>query len=401
MNDANEPTGVAPRADGPAGLNGPNVLSDRVRSLRLPERRSGGRGGCLPWGLCVLFFLSSVALGAMAFRPGTGSAGPPGAVPAVSGDVAGSGDVVLEAKGYVIPAHTIQVSPEVAGRIEWLHPDFEEGRHFEPWMVLARLKSVEYRAELDRARGVLAAAQERLQEIETGWPLERQQAEAKLASARSNMEYRQRELDRVRRGGVSSTPKERDEAESLAEQAVKAHDEALKAVELLGDKGPRPSRIAAARAEVKQAEADLVKAQERADNCYISPPVAGTILTKKAEKGNMVNPVAFNISASLCDMADLRDLEVDLSIQERDIAQVFVGQDCAVMPEAFQKCEPFLQKHPGGYKGVVSRLMPIADRAKGAIPVRVKIDRDQIPPEEEGAYLKPDMGVIVSFKKAK
>ena len=40
--------------------------------------------------------------------------------------------------------------------------------------------------------------------------------------------------------------------------------------------------------------------------------------------------------------------------------------------------------------------MPIADRAKGAIPVRVKI---RIPAEEEGIYLKPEMGVIVSFFK--
>ena len=40
--------------------------------------------------------------------------------------------------------------------------------------------------------------------------------------------------------------------------------------------------------------------------------------------------------------------------------------------------------------------MPIADRAKGAIPVRVKLE---IPAEEEGVYLKPEMGAIVSFYK--
>jgi hypothetical protein len=109
-----------------------------------------------------------------------------------------------------------------------------------------------------------------------------------------------------------------------------------------------------------------------------------------------VNPAAFNISASLCDMADLTELEVDMSIQERDIASVFKGQKCYVMPEAFQSYGPFLKVHPQGYEGVVSRLMPIADRAKGAIPVRVKIT---IPPDEEGVYLKPDMGVVVSFRR--
>ncbi len=41
--------------------------------------------------------------------------------------------------------------------------------------------------------------------------------------------------------------------------------------------------------------------------------------------------------------------------------------------------------------------MPIADRAKGAIPVRVKLT---VPREEEGVYLKPEMGAIVTFYEA-
>ena len=60
---------------------------------------------------------------------------------------------------------------------------------------------------------------------------------------------------------------------------------------------------------------------------------------------------------------------------------------CQVRPEAFSDRT---------YKGVVSRLMPMADRAKGAVPVRVKID---VPRDEEGVYLKPEMGAIVAFLK--
>ncbi len=61
------------------------------------------------------------------------------------------------------------------------------------------------------------------------------------------------------------------------------------------------------------------------------------------------------------------------------------GQKCKIRAEAFPDRV---------YDGVVARLMPIADRAKGAIPVRVKID---IPREEEGVYLKPEMGAVVAF----
>ena len=75
------------------------------------------------------------------------------------------------------------------------------------------------------------------------------------------------------------------------------------------------------------------------------------------------------------------------TIQERDVANVFKGQRCQVRPEAFPKRL---------YQGTVSRLLPIADRSKGAVPVRVKID---VPKEEEGVYLKPEMGAIVAFMK--
>jgi multidrug resistance efflux pump len=165
--------------------------------------------------------------------------------------------------------------------------------------------------------------------------------------------------------------------------------------------GARDERKLAARAEMEQARAALAKAQWRLDNCVIRAPVTGTVLTKKAELGNVVNPSAFSsgISASLCDMADLRDLEIDLSIQERDIATVRQGQRCLVMPEAYQGDKAFLASRPKGYEGFVSRLMPTADRAKGAIPVRVRIPREAIPPSEAGKYLRPDMAALVSFQK--
>ena len=45
----------------------------------------------------------------------------------------------------------------------------------------------------------------------------------------------------------------------------------------------------------------------------------------------------------------------------------------------------------------LAALMPIADRAKGAIPIRVKLS---VPREEEGVYLKPEMGAVVTFYAA-
>ena len=126
----------------------------------------------------------------------------------------------------------------------------------------------------------------------------------------------------------------------------------------------RGKKVAAAEAEVRQAEADLVKARWRLDNCKIRAPIDGTILKKNAEEGNLVNPIAMNGSFSLCDLADLSDLEVELTIEERDISKVAPGQKCKIRTDAYPDRI---------YEGVVSRLMPIADRNKAAIPVRVKV----------------------------
>ena len=151
--------------------------------------------------------------------------------------------------------------------------------------------------------------------------------------------------------------------------------------------GPRAERIEAAWADLEQTEADLVKARWRLDNCVIRAPISGTILTKKAEIGNLVNPIAFSGSTALCEMADLSELEVDIAIEEREVAKIFKNQLCRVRAEAYPERT---------YNGRVSRLMPTADRGKSAIPVRVVLT---VPKEEEGVYLKPDMGAVVSFLK--
>ena len=172
--------------------------------------------------------------------------------------------------------------------------------------------------------------------------------------------------------------------DSRLQAAQRRRDRLTLAAKLIAD-GPREERIAAARGEVGQAEADVAKAAWRLSNCKIIAPISGTILKRNAEQGNLVNPVALNGSYSVCDIADLADLEVSLDVPERDISKVHLGQRCKVRPDAFKSRV---------YEGIVSRLMPIANRAKSSITVRVKLT---VPSEEEGVYLKPEMSALVSF----
>jgi multidrug resistance efflux pump len=266
--------------------------------------------------------------------------------------------------------------------------NFEEGMRVKEGFILAKIETTEYQAEYDRVLAMTLAAKHRVQELSKYRDDEIRQAKAELDDAATQRDQLYQEFRRngeLRAANVVA-PKDYE----LAESAYKSQVQRVKRLEIakkLLESGPRDERIAAAKAELAQAEAELVKAKWKLDNTIVRAPVSGTILSKKAEKGNMVNPAAFSngLSASLCEMADLSDIEVDLAIAERDIGKLFKGQKCRVKAEAFPDRV---------YNGFVSRLMPTADRAKGAVPVRVKID---IPREEEGRYLRPEMGAVVTF----
>lgn len=403
-------------------------LSDRVRSLRIGERTASPAGPKSPvfaWGLCGILLLTTAGLGYRTYRlaPSGGEAAPrsseaapdkPAASPgsaSSSSAVASSGGLALQAKGFIIPAHKVQVSPKINGMIIWLNPRFEEGQHFEApkdgepinenLHLLARLEDVDYKADRDHCKATLDNAIQRHAELTRSWEEEKEQAKAELDEQIANMDQLRLDADRSARLLRSNSLAEKDyEQAKYSYEAMERRVRRLKIAYSLMVKGPRVDRIRQAEADVESCKADLAKAQWKLDNCSITAPVSGTILTKKAEKGNLVIPSAFasdnGLSASLCDMANLSDLEVDLKIQERDISNVVRGQRCTVMPDAYQNFAPFRKIHPDGYEGKVSRMMPTADRGQGAIPVRVKI---VVPKDEEGVYLKPDMSVIVNFHK--
>jgi multidrug resistance efflux pump len=292
---------------------------------------------------------------------------------------------VLESKGYVIAAHQILISPKVSGTVTRL--TFEEGKRVKKGDVLAEIEDVDYRTDCDHAVGECELARQKLLEMEHGnRPEEIAQAKAQLQESEANLITLEADWKRMQllREKKVATEADFDAARSKY-QAMVRQIERMRFAYTLMQLGTRKERIDQAKADLRTAESNVEKARWKLSNCKIRSPITGTILKKNAEEGNLVNAIAFSGSVSLCEMADLSDLEVDLTVQERDIANVFKGQKCTVRAEAFPDRV---------YQGVVSRLMPIADRAKGAIPVRVKLT---VPREEEGVYLKPEMGAVVTF----
>jgi multidrug resistance efflux pump len=387
-------------------------LRDRVESLRLPSEvgdpRRANRSAWLPWALCLLLGFGTLSLAIRVYSGktaagipstdtlnATADASPGTTTPAKNAVTSASrlsetppvapGALVLESKGYIIPAHLIQVSPiEVGGRVVELF--VEEGKHFKKGHTLAVLDRTGYESEVLEATGFMKAAEARAAELTDKEQLrDIQKATADLREAESKV--RQARLDYERNLNLPDAAQAKAEKEKSEMEFRAAEQRALSLRTTLESIVDRlKAKQAAALADVAAARARLDKAKWRLDNCTIRAPIDGTILTKKAELGNLVNPLAFGAtSGSVCEMADLADLEVELDITERDIAKVKKGMPCRVRAEAFPDRV---------YDGIVDRLMPTANRAKGAVPVRVKIS---VPKGEEGVYLKPEMGAVVAF----
>ncbi len=397
-----EPAPVESPADEAHKESANRQLHDRVQSLRLPQHvETGSSGSWSPWLLCLIFAGSTAVLAYVHFfqtppaaptppaaaKPNTSPRPSSTSAPAPLVTAASSGSVALEAKGYIIPAHQILVSPKVNGMVVKLR--ITESQRVNKGDILAELEDTEFRAERDRAEALLESTRQNLSELEHGFrPGEIDQAKSELAEAeaqRVQLEADYRRSSEMFAKKVLS--REGYDAALSRFQAMDRRVQRLTSALKLMEEGPRIERINAAKAQVNQAEAELAKAEWRLSNCIIRAPISGTILKKNAEEGSLVNPIAMQGFFSLCEMADLSDLEVELTIQERDISKISKGQKCEIRAEAFPDRK---------YLGEVSRLMPTADRSKGAVPVRVKI---QVPAAEEGVYLKPEMGALVSFLK--
>ena len=387
-----------------ASSNGQPTLKDRVKELQLAGRLDGpksAKGGSttawLPWMLCILMALVWAGWGLRYYKTSTnGGSGAPGptegtakakASESQSKDIAAD-ELVLEAKGYLIPSHSIPISPiDVAGRVIELYID--EGMTFRKGQILAIIDSTRFTADVDEAIAQVAAAKARYLESKESWEYEKQQAEAELGEAKA--QFAKDDLEYQTAQSTTSGAVAKLELGQLKKK-LDASKEHVKVMEVKNEsmKGtPRAQRIEATLRDWRACDARLRKAQWSLDNCTIRAPVTGVILTKKAEKDSLINPVVGGVSTSLCEIADLRMIEVDLEIQERDIAKITVGMVCNVRPDAYADRI---------YRGYVDRMMPIANRARGIIPVRVKVI---LPPEEQqGRYLKPEMGVAVSFINA-
>ena len=253
---------------------------------------------------------------------------------------------LLNASGYVTPRQRATIAAKITARVNEIYVD--EGLQVEPGQVLARLDDSDARARLTSAMA------------------ERDATAATLGDLRVNLDNAERELKRV---------DELWERKLVAEQT---RDQARMAVDSL------KARLVVAREQVSVAEARVKVAQQDLDNCTVRAPFGGIVVSKDAQRGEMVSPVSAGggfTRTGIATIVDMASLEIEVDVNESYIARVKTGQPVTAVLDAYPDWQ---------IPAKVRTVIPTADRQKATVKVRATFDR--LDPR-----ILPDMGVKVTF----
>jgi HlyD family secretion protein len=261
------------------------------------------------------------------------------------------------ATGRVAAASRVEVGSEITGVV--VERLVQEGDRVMPGDVLAVLRADELAADVREAEAALAEL-ERSRRPDAQVAL--REAEARLAQAARETERRTRLFERnlLAREDVEQA----EQAEIVARAAA---DRARLAVTSLA---PAGSEEALLRARLASAEAAEAKTKIRTE-------VAGTVLTRDVEPGDLVQPgrVLFEIARS-------GTTELRVPVDEKNLEALALGQRALCITDAYPD---------RAFAAVVSFIAPRVDPAAGTIEVRLAVD-------PAPAYLREDMTVTVNVE---
>jgi RND family efflux transporter MFP subunit len=253
---------------------------------------------------------------------------------------------LLNASGYVTPRRRATVAAKVTGLVEQVYA--EEGLQVKAGQVLAVLDCSQPNAALVSARRDRDATAAALSDLQV-----------QLANA-------DRELTR---------------AKSMREAGINSQQN-LDAAQMAADS--LRSKIALTKEQTRAAEARISVSQQDVDNCTVRSPYDGKVVSKDAQRGEIVSPVSAGggfTRTGIATVVDMKSLEIEVDVNESYIARVKPGQKVIATLDAYPDWQ---------IPSTVRTVIPTADRQKATVKVRVSFD--QLDPR-----ILPDMGVKVAF----
>ena len=185
-------------------------------------------------------------------------------------------------------------------------------------------------------------------------------AEARIAKARA--------LSAQAQAGIQAAQGGLMQAEAKAE-STEAQTAQTQAQVDLAKAGSRVEDLAAADAQVKQAEAALAAAKNDLEDARLKAPFDGTVGAILIEEGDLVAP-----QLTAMQFGDLQRLRVETrDLSEMDVARVQIGQPATIIVDALSGKE---------LSATVASISPLATTVRGDAAYKVTLDL--VPGNEDG-----------------
>jgi len=291
------------------------------------------------------------------------------AVPAVRGAI----EQTLDLTGTVLSTRRVELTAKIAGRIAARY--VQEGSRVAAGQPVAALEREELATQVRQAEENVrqaAAARQVLQArlaalLAGARSQERAQAENAVRQAEAALRNAEADVARMQQlfssGAVS---RQQLDAAILQRDLARVQLDSARQQFSLVQAGAREEEVAMARAQVDQAQAAYGAAQAalrlarlQLENATIRAPFAGRIAELPATLGEFVVP-----GMKVAVLYDDRRLEVEVSVGERELPQVRVGQPATVRPET---------ETTTTLAGTVSRIQPAADPLTRTAKVRIRL----------------------------
>lgn len=341
--------------------------AEKLKSLAIERDPPAASGGAGPWPMIAgAAVLAAAAIGGWAiFMKPSGEAPKPvaaqtstpdkpaatnGAPPATAAPAAlprSRGGLI--ASGYVVARRSATVSVDITGRLTEVL--FEEGAVVEKGQLLARLDDSLAQYDLKLAHGRVESAK------------------ANIASLKAQMVQ-------------ASADRQRNERLIKSDAVSRSnYDSAVARINSL------TAQYEAAKSDAAVAELAARRQAEFVERHRIRAPFAGVIIAKNAQSGEILSPAAGGgqfTRTGVATLVDMDSLEVEVDVNEGQIADVRAGQKATVVLDAYTDW---------AIPGEVLAIIPTANRDRATIKVRVGM-------KVRDPRILPQMAAKVTFDRS-
>lgn len=278
------------------------------------------------------------------------------------------------ASGRVATPHRADIGVQITGTVRAV--PVSEGQEVAAGAPLIELESTELRAQLKQAELAVQQARARLRQLRE---LQAPMAEQGLRQAQANREAAAHALLRSHELRAQGFIGQAALDETLRADQV-AQAQLTSARQQLDSARPAGSDAAIAEAAMAQAQAGADAARARLAYATVNAPLAGTVINRNVEPGDVVQP-----GKVLLLLSPAGRTELVVQIDERNLRLLRLGLSALASADAYAQQR---------FDAKLDFINPAVDAQRGAVEVRLGVPQ---PP----AYLKQDMTVSVDIEVAR